>query len=34
MAEAQRDLTPEQAAAQLRQCSDDHYVKVQPSEFA
>lgn len=29
MAEAQRDLTPEQAAAQLRQCSDDHYVGVQ-----
>jgi len=29
MAEAQRDLTPEQAAAQLRQCSDDHYVRVQ-----
>jgi galactose-1-phosphate uridylyltransferase len=28
MAEAQRDLTPEQAAAQLRQCSDDHYVGV------
>jgi UDPglucose--hexose-1-phosphate uridylyltransferase len=29
MAEAQRDITPEQAAAQLRQCSDDHYVSVQ-----
>jgi len=29
MAEAQRDLTPEQAAARLRQCSDDHYVGVQ-----
>ena len=34
MAEAQRDLTPEQAAAQLRQCSDDHYAGVQSSEFA
>ena len=29
MAEAQRDLTPEQAAAQLRQCSEDHYLVVQ-----
>ena len=29
MAEAQRDFTPEQAATQLRQCSDDHYVGVQ-----
>lgn len=28
MAEAQRDLTPEQAAAQLRKCSEDHYVGV------
>ena len=28
MAEVQRDLTPEQAAAQLRQCSDDRYVGV------
>ena len=30
MAEAQRDLTPEQAAARLRQCSDNHYAAVQP----
>ena len=29
MAEAQRDLTPEQAAAQLRQCSEDYYIGVQ-----
>jgi len=28
MAEAQRDLTPEQAAAQMRQCSEYHYVGV------
>lgn len=28
MAEAQRDLTPEQAAARLRQCGDDHYAGV------
>ena len=36
MAEAQRDLTPEQAAAQLRQCNDDHYVGIRcsASEFA
>jgi len=26
MAEAQRDLTPEQAAAKLRHCSDKHYL--------
>jgi hypothetical protein len=28
MAEAQRDLTPEQAAAKLRHCSDKHYLDV------
>lgn len=27
MAEAQRDLTPEQAAARLRACSEVHYLK-------
>lgn len=26
MAEAQRDLTPEQAAARLRECSEVHYL--------
>lgn len=26
MAEAQRDLTPEQAAARLRACSEVHYL--------
>ena len=26
MAEAQRDLTPEQAALRLRECSDKHYL--------
>lgn len=27
MAEAQRDLTPEQAAARLRECSEVHYTE-------
>jgi len=26
MAEAQRDLTPEQAATRLRECSEVHYL--------
>jgi len=29
MAEAQRDLTPEQAANRLKACSDVHYLKTQ-----
>jgi len=27
LAEAQRDLTPEQAAGRLRECSTQHYLK-------
>jgi len=29
MAEAQRDLTPEQAASRLRECSDKHYLNTE-----
>ena len=28
MAEAQRDLTPEQAADRLKACSDIHYLEI------
>jgi len=31
MAEAQRDLTPEQAAARLKECSDIHYLEERQS---
>ena len=29
MAEAQRDLTPEQAASRLRECADKHYLNTE-----
>jgi UDPglucose--hexose-1-phosphate uridylyltransferase len=30
LAEAQRDITPEQAAARLRECSEQHYLPARP----